>query len=145
MTIDRSKFWELYNQGKSDREISDECSVKHAIVAAWRCKHELPVHKKPRKSKSMIDKNEFEMMYYDGVYPAQMAEKLGIPYKSLLSWMCRHGYYIICPSNQALALDMYNAGATDTDIAMALNTTAAAIGTWRSHMCIRKKRDYMSL
>ena len=86
----------------------------------------------------MINRDEFERLYNQGLNTSQMAEALGANRPQLTTWMRAHGYPTICPENQKIAREMHSAGATDLEIAMRINCVTSVVLFWRERNGLRK-------
>ena len=92
----------------------------------------------------MINKTEFEALYYDGYSPVQIAEVLGVKYASVWWYMNHNVYPRICPKNDQIIREMCEEGAKDIEIAMKTNLTIGQIRKYIDERRItrRQKRDY---
>ena len=89
----------------------------------------------------MINREEFEALYYDGLSPRQIAELLGVKYQNIQKYMRDRGYPRVCAKNEQSIRDMCKTGAKDIEIAMATNLTITQVREWLDNHGITR-RDY---
>lgn len=91
-----------------------------------------------RGHKLSIDIMTFERLYQDGKNQRELAVACGVSTPQMQNWMRRYGYDSICPKNQQIALRMLYNGATDAEIAEAINVDHInTFSHWRERQKIK--------
>lgn len=99
--VDREKLAELYKQGLTDREISEQAKCGIATVTRWRNSAQLPSNKKkktppkPKRKKPTVDKEKIAELYAQGHKDEDIAKMAGCSWASVNRWRKANGL----PSN----------------------------------------------
>lgn len=85
-----------------------------------------------------IDVQKFHELYHAGTHIPEIAKSLGVSYHMLIDWMRDHGYDSMCPEKHAIAMELWRNGATDAEIAEAIDRSYSRIAVWRESHKLRK-------
>jgi hypothetical protein len=81
-TLDHKLLQKLYNQGKTDQEMSDETGYRKKSISEWRYRHKLPAN---NKFYAVDDKKAMEL--WDKCYTdKEIAKELGCGLSSVIRW-----------------------------------------------------------
>ena len=87
----------LYQEGKNDTEISEITGICRGTICYFRKSHKMPTKfEYPTK----IKKEEFELLYNQGLTDAEIASKLGVTDDGVYAYRIRNNYETIDRSNK---------------------------------------------
>lgn len=131
----RKQAQELIDEGYTNKEIAEALGTTVTAITCWR----VAGAGNPNGSHHRWDTEKAHQLYEAGCTDKQIAEAIGIKTKSFGDWRRRKGL----PANRAApsgptrkwdiskAQILYDEGKSDAEIAALLNTTPAAVSSWR--------------
>lgn len=144
-TWDTAKALQMYQDGASDVQIAKACRVSPTTIYLWRNAQGLPTHAKLQQRTRTWDTAKALQMYQDDASDVQIAKALGVSPNTIGEWRKGQGLPLRHLKNEKKlvgtiaerALQMYQEGATDAQIARACGVSASGVCRWR-------KREGMS-
>ena len=134
---------QLYDEGLHDSEIGRAIGVQGHAVFRWRKKNQLPANlRKPlpdRGSEALAERHRQMMdLWWQGKTDAEISLAVGISRAAVCSWRRRNSLDLNPGQrgkpirwDQEVAMDLYKAGASDSQIGRAVGVNSGAIFSWR--------------
>lgn len=134
---------QLYDKGLHDSEIAKEIGVLGNAVYRWRRKNQLPANlRKPlpdRSSYALAERHRQMMdLWWRGKTDGEIALAVCVSRSTVCSWRRRNGLDLNPGQrgkpirwDQEMAMDLYKAGACDSQIGRAVGVNSGAIFSWR--------------
>ena len=134
---------QLYDEGLHDSEIGRELGVRGHAVYRWRKENQLPANlRKPlpdRSSEALAQRHQQMLdLWWQGKTDSEIALAVDLSRSTVCSWRRRNGLDLNPAQrgnpirwDQKVAMDLYKAGATDSQIGRAVGVNSGAIFSWR--------------
>lgn len=134
---------QLYDEGLHDSEIGREIGVRGHAVYRWRKENQLPANlRKPlpdRGSKALAERHRQMMdLLWQGKTDSEIALAVDLSRSTVCSWRRRNGLDLNPGQrgnpirwDQRVAMDLYKAGASDSQIGRAVGVNSGSIFSWR--------------
>ena len=151
-TFPHEQALELYQSGKRDPEIARAVGYSREAVRQWRKRNGFLANVSSfgtERQSSVCAPLEERMnaLWWDGKTDQQIAETLGIHYKTVRSWRIRHGLDLNPDQrgpkskwDHERAMELYRAGFLDKDIAREVGAKPGAVSAWRARMNLPSNR-----
>lgn len=132
--IDPQRAMELWQAGKSDREIAEALGCSYRGVQSWRMRHRLPANSDRQIGRGITA--EYERLYGQGLSDKEIAVQLGVSRQNVQSWRFRTGRSCHREAERFAPLSaqfqaLYDKGLTDREIAEATGASISSVGHWR--------------
>lgn len=133
----------LYDEGLHDSEIGRAIGVQGHAVFRWRKENQLPANlRKPlpdRGSEALAERHQQMLdLWWQGKTDSEIAFAVDISRSTVCSWRRRNGLDLNPGQrgnpirwDQEKAMDLYKAGASDSQIGRAVGVNSGAIFSWR--------------
>lgn len=134
---------QLYDEGLHDSEIGRAIGVQGHAVYRWRKENQLPANlRKPlpdRGSEALAERHRQMMdLWWQGKTDAEISSAVGLSRSTVCGWRHRNGLDLNPGQrgnpirwDQDVAMDLYKAGASDSQIGRAVGVNSGAIFSWR--------------